>query len=117
LKKLLKYIFIVGLLALPITLLILPADYFDHGVSLCPSKQFLNLECLGCGITRGIQHAIHFDFEIAWMYNKLTFVVLPIAFFIWLQYLVLNLFNYDIKSNIQRRLSTYIKWPSSKKQS
>ena len=59
-------------------------DYFDYGEVMCPSKRFLDLECLGCGITRGIQHAMHFEFETAWYFNKLTFIVLPVAIVYWI---------------------------------
>jgi hypothetical protein len=64
-------------LALPLYLLIMPADYFDYGRALCPSKRFLNLECPGCGLTRAVQHAIHFQFEEAWNLNRGILVVLP----------------------------------------
>jgi hypothetical protein len=64
-------------LALPLFLLIMPADYFDYGRALCPSKRFLNLECPGCGLTRAVQHAIHFQFEEAWNLNRGILIVLP----------------------------------------
>ncbi len=48
------------------------------------SKLLLHRECLGCGITRAIQHAIHFDFTIAWHYNKLVVLVLPVVILLWL---------------------------------
>jgi hypothetical protein len=44
-------------------------------------------ECFGCGITRAIQHAIHFDFYTAWNYNKLVVIVAPVLFFLWLKWL------------------------------
>lgn len=70
---------IIGMLAvLGIVLLILPADYFDHGSPMCLSVLLLNKECYGCGMTRGIQHLIHLDFENAYHFNKLSFVVLPL---------------------------------------
>lgn len=91
------------MVALPLALLLLPADFFDYGEVLCPSKRFLDLECLGCGITRGIQHAIHFEFREAWEFNKLTYVVLPIAMFFWV-HLVLRLsVNYDLINAIKSR--------------
>ena len=64
-------------LALPVFLLIMPADYFDHGRVICPSKRFLNLECPGCGLTRAVQHAIHFQFAEAWRLNRGIVVILP----------------------------------------
>jgi len=78
-----NYIKIIGLIALPIWLLLLPNNFFDNGQSICPSKFFLNIECLGCGITRAIQHLIHLDFKIAWNYNKLSYLILSVAVYIW----------------------------------
>ncbi|MES2559295.1 MAG: DUF2752 domain-containing protein [Bacteroidota bacterium] len=70
---------IIGLLTIAaITLLILPKDYFDNGRPMCLSVLLLNKECYGCGMTRGIQHLLHLDFETAYHYNKLSFVVLPL---------------------------------------
>jgi hypothetical protein len=68
---------------LPIVLLILPADFFDDGPSLCLSVILLNETCFGCGITRAIQHLIHFEFSTAAEYNKLSFIVLPILVYVW----------------------------------
>lgn len=48
------------------------------------SKVLLQQECFGCGITRAIQHAIHFDFTKAWHYNKLVVLVLPVFILLWL---------------------------------
>ncbi|MCE3297156.1 MAG: putative transrane protein [Crocinitomicaceae bacterium] len=77
--------YLVILVALPIFFLFLPASYFDHGQSLCPSKSLLDIECPGCGITRAIQHLIHLDFHAAWEYNKLSFFVLPLFGFLWIR--------------------------------
>jgi len=41
------------------------------------------LTCYGCGLTRAIQHLIHFDLENALIFNKLSVVVLPILLFVW----------------------------------
>jgi len=68
---------------IPFLLLLLPATYFDSGQSLCPSKLLLDKECPGCGITRSVQHAIHFNFKTAWEYNKLIVLVLPLLIYFW----------------------------------
>tara|TARA_B100000809_G_C15126800_1_gene526632 strand:- start:2568 stop:2819 length:252 start_codon:yes stop_codon:yes gene_type:complete len=73
---------------LAISLLVLPSNFFDYGQSLCPSKSLLDLECLGCGITRGIQHLIHFDFKIAWEFNKLSYPVVIIGIYYWFKWLI-----------------------------
>lgn len=69
----------------PVVLLLLPIDFFDKGESICLSKVIFDLECYACGMTRGIMHLIHFDFSGAWAFNKLSFIVLPLLFPIWLK--------------------------------
>ena len=72
-------LFLFGLLLVfSVVLLFLPADFFDNGPTICISMLLFKKKCLGCGLTRGVQHLIHFDFKTAWEYNKLTFVVLPL---------------------------------------
>lgn len=82
-KKVINYIYICGLLLLPIVLMILPADFFDTGQSVCLSVRFFDLTCYGCGLSRAIQHLIHLDFETAYAYNKLSVVVLPVLLLVW----------------------------------
>lgn len=77
--RLLAYLILAGCAIAGITLLILPADYFDTGQALCLSVLIADVECYGCGMTRAIQHMIHFEFEEAWMFNKLSFVVAPLG--------------------------------------
>jgi len=74
-----KGILSLALLALiGIVLLVLPGSYFDTGKPMCISVLLFNKQCYGCGMTRGIQHLIHFEFEQAYAYNKLSFVVFPL---------------------------------------
>lgn len=73
-------IFIFSLLSIAfLTLIILPANYFDDGDSVCVSVLLFDVECYGCGLTRAIQHLIHLEFKEAWEYNKLSFAILPLA--------------------------------------
>ena len=72
----------------PVILIILPADFFDNGKTICLSVFFFNIECFGCGITRAIQHLIHFEFEIAASFNKLSFIVLPVLIIVIIQDLI-----------------------------
>jgi hypothetical protein len=81
--KLIQYIKLILLILIPITLLILPANFFDNGKSVCLSVMLLDIECYGCGITRAIMHLIHFDLEEALYYNTLSFIVLPILIYTW----------------------------------
>ena len=61
-----------------IVLLFFPKDFFDNGQSICLSVLFFDTECFGCGMTRAVMHLLHFDFEQAWQYNKLSVLVLPL---------------------------------------
>lgn len=81
--KIVKVIILMVLLVIPIALLILPSDFFDNGESICPSKRFLDIECLGCGLTRAVMHLIHLDFSTAWAFNKMSYVVVPLGIFYW----------------------------------
>ena len=84
-KKTLLRTYLSVLVIIPIILIILPANYFDQGQSLCLSVLLFEKKCYGCGMTRAIQHLIHFDFDIAWNYNKLSFIVLPVLIISYLK--------------------------------
>ena len=77
-KKNLYKLYLVILILIPIVILILPADFFDTGNSICFSIVFFDNECYACGLTRAIQHLIHLDFSIGYEYNKLSIIVLPV---------------------------------------
>ncbi len=68
---------------IPVTLLLLPADYFDQGQSISLFELAGVKDYYSKGITRAIMHLIHLDFQAAWDYNKLSFVVLPLIAFVW----------------------------------
>lgn len=74
-----------GLVLAPILLLILPADYFDSGESVCLSVRFFDQTCYACGLTRAMQHMIHLHFTEAYTYNKLVLVVFPLICALYLK--------------------------------
>jgi hypothetical protein len=77
-----KGFFVIGIVTLiGLTLLILPASYFDEGQSMCISVILFDKPCYACGMTRAVQHLIHFDFNKAANYNKLTFIVVPLGIY------------------------------------
>lgn len=86
-KKWITWIWLILLLAVPLTLWVLPAAFFDDtGVATCPSVLFFNAECLGCGMTRAIMHFHHLRFDDAVYYNRASFLIYPalvIVWFIW----------------------------------
>jgi hypothetical protein len=86
-RKAVKWVGLAVWLALPVFLLAMPADYFDYGAAVCPSKRFLNLECPGCGMTRAVQHAIHFDWESAWKLNRGIVLIIPALFILYIHVL------------------------------
>jgi Protein of unknown function (DUF2752) len=81
-----------------VTLLILPADYFDTGQATCLSVIFFDLECYGCGMTRAIQHLLHLDFSSAYEFNKLSFIVLPLAVWMIAKELYKNIFSKEAEN-------------------
>ncbi|MBU3659793.1 MAG: DUF2752 domain-containing protein [Flavobacteriales bacterium] len=86
-KSIIKKVFLLLLLGGPFFLLFLPSTYFDSGESICLSVYLFDLQCLGCGLTRGVMHLIHLDFKEAWGFNKLSFLVVPIALLFWIHLL------------------------------
>lgn len=77
---------LVLIVAVPVILLILPATFFDTGRSLCLSKVLFDFECYGCGMSRACMHLIHFNFEEAYAYNMLSFIVFPLLAIVWVQW-------------------------------
>ena len=80
-----KYTSIVLLFLSPIILLILPADFFDSGNTICLSVFFFDVEYYGCGMTRELMHFIHFEFNKAMEFNKLVILVFPFLFLLCLK--------------------------------
>ena len=85
-----KFAFNIARLAfiilVPLVLMILPADFFDGGESICLSRVLFNVQCYACGMTRACMHLIHFEFEKAYSYHMLSFVVVPLLAVIWIQW-------------------------------
>jgi hypothetical protein len=77
-KKKYPRIYLGVLLIIPLFLLLLPSNFFDSGDSMCLSIVLFDRECYACGMTRAIQHIIHFDFFVAYQFNKLSVIVFPL---------------------------------------
>jgi hypothetical protein len=88
------------IIATPLVLLLLPAGFFDGGESICLSKLLLNRECPACGMTRACMHLIHFDWEEAYAYNMMSFIVLPLLGIVWIQW---ALKEYKILKKINKK--------------
>ncbi len=78
-----------------ITLLLLPANFFNDGEDLCLSKVFFDIECYACGMTRAIMHCIHLEFYEAFYYNSLSFIVFPILCFLWSKWIYEDLKSFN----------------------
>jgi len=86
-SKPLLWIWLILLIAAPIILWILPGDQFDNSsIDLCPSKLIFDAECWGCGITRAVMHAHHFQFEDAIYYNLAVVLVYPFLIWLWFRW-------------------------------
>lgn len=73
-KKIIKWIICHGIVCIILLFLIF--------VYKCPTNYFLNIPCLGCGITRAYISALHCDFKAAFKYHPLFFVVAPTILYI-----------------------------------
>lgn len=85
-KRYFLYARLIFWVAVPVVLLALPSNFFDDGPVMCMSRLLFNLECWGCGITRGVMHFIHFEFTEAYYYNALSFIVAPMLAYQWLMW-------------------------------
>lgn len=83
-KKNIYKVWLFLLVITPFVLWLLPADFFDEGKEICPSKVLLDIECFGCGITRAVMHFHHFEFDEALYYNLGVVWVYPFLIFLWL---------------------------------
>lgn len=93
------FVFVIG-----VGLLFVPASYFDEGDSICLSVVFFDIECYACGMTRAIQHLIHFDFEAAYYYNKLSFIVLPLIIYLYVSEVIKFIKRYKNNANSKTNL-------------
>lgn len=87
-NKIIPYLKLTGILIIPVFLYLIPLDNIDNHHSLCLFKNIFHGECYGCGITRALLNALHFNFEIAFNYNKLWIIVLPLLLFLWIKLII-----------------------------
>ena len=78
-----KYIKLLALFALPIYFILLPNDHFVGKQSLCLSMLLFDQSCYACGMTKACKAITSFDFDRAYYYNPLSFLVFPILLFYW----------------------------------
>ena len=72
-------------------LFLIPESELLEIPSICLVKYLTGLECLGCGMTRAFWYILHGEFSEAWKMNPLVFVVFPILFAIYINFLFMFL--------------------------
>jgi hypothetical protein len=82
-KDLFQLLKSAGVLIIPAALYFVPLEWLKTQDSICLFKNLTGYECLGCGMTRAILSATHFQFENAFHYNKLFLIVFPLLVYIW----------------------------------
>jgi hypothetical protein len=85
LKRNLLLIKLAGMAVIPLVLIVLPATFFDKGQSVCLSVLLADTTCPGCGITRAMQHFLHFDFAAAYHFNKMSVIIFPLLVYLWIK--------------------------------
>jgi hypothetical protein len=84
-----QYLKITTLILIPVSLWVLPVNFFDEGNSISLFALFgVEDYAYSTGMTRGIMHLMHFDFQGAIEYNVLTVLVLPLLSLLWLKLLL-----------------------------
>lgn len=87
-NKLVYQIKSIGLLISPVALYLVPLNWIKHQHTICLYKNITGHNCYGCGMTRAVLSALHFQYENAFNYNKLVIVVFPLLIFIWVKTVV-----------------------------
>src|SRR5450759_2467306 len=87
-RKHFRYILTAGILLIPVVLYFIPVEWLESQHSVCLYKNLTGHECYGCGMTRAIISAIHFQFVNAYHFNKLYVIILPLLVYIWAKMLV-----------------------------
>jgi len=82
-------------LTFPVLFWFLPMKWLENSTFICIYKNLFGHECIGCGITRAIHQAIHFNFKIAYEYNHLIIIVLPLLMYVWIKKVIRILENFE----------------------
>lgn len=88
----LLYLKRIAVISFPVFLYFIPMNWLTQQHTICLFKNFFDIECFGCGITRAVISATQLDFINAFNYNKLIVIVFPLLIFAWLR-IVIALFK------------------------
>ncbi len=84
LQKPVQLAWMIALLVFPFVLWLLPSTFFDESeVIVCPSRLFFDIECFGCGMTRGVMHMHHAEVADAIYFNFGSPFVYPALIALW----------------------------------
>jgi hypothetical protein len=72
----------------PLIVICLPLRVVETGPSLCLVKHIIGRPCPGCGMTRAAFAAAHGQFQLAWHYNHMVVIVLPLLGWVWLRNII-----------------------------
>lgn len=78
----------IGIFLIPLAVYFIPPEWIMNQHSVCLFLNITGHECYGCGMTRAVISAIHFRFDDAFHYNRLSPVVLPLLIYIWAKTIV-----------------------------
>jgi hypothetical protein len=73
---------------LPMLFCLTPTAWLEAHPPLCLSRLLFKRRCPGCGMTRAASCAINGRLRMAWRYNPLFLIVLPLLGYSWLRGLI-----------------------------
>lgn len=68
-----------------------PASIFPS----CPSRSVFGIYCPGCGSQRAIHALLHGDFSLAWSFNPVLVILLPLSLILAIQFVLRHIFGYN----------------------
>jgi len=77
----------VGVALIGVAALAVP-DLLIQLTPRCLISMLIDDVCWGCGITRATVALLHGNIAIAWSFNKLVFLVLPLLIYLYAQHLL-----------------------------
>ena len=79
-----KGFFFAALSVIFVVSILVPTTWLEpHVPTLCPSRALFNISCSTCGMTRAFSSIGHGQFRQAWDYNRLSFLVFGVLFWLW----------------------------------
>lgn len=61
----------------------------------CPSRSVFGIYCPGCGSQRAVHALLHGDFSLAWRFNPVMVILLPLSLILVIQFMLRHIFGYN----------------------